>query len=399
MSAEQCGLFRSFWMGGFECSCHINHSGRLDMTAGTQHDVLAETDYSLLRSQGMQTARDGVRWHLIDKGNGTYDFSSFTPMLGAALRQGTQIIWDLCHYGWPDGLDIFSPAFIDRFAQFSAAVARCIREHTDEVPFFSPINEISFFSWGATRGFMFPYAEGRDRELKNQLVRAVIASVEAVRGVDARARVTFPEPVIHVLGDNISKQAWAEGYTRSQFEAWDMIGGFLNPELGGKPEYLDIIGCNFYATNQWEVASAKRLEWDSGPQDPRWRPLRLLLRDVWQRYRRPVYLAETSHIGHGRADWIVEIAEEVRLARDYGIPVEGICLYPILDRYDWGNTDHWHNSGLWDLTPNACGGWDRVLNQHYAEGLRFARTIVNNCGARAERKNPNRSLLPSSNLA
>src|SRR4051812_30116542 len=93
-------LFPSFWMAGFEAAYHINSQGvRLDMLASTQHDVQAENDYALLRSQGIFAARDGVRWHLIDRA-GRYDFSSWEPMLKAALRQEIQVVWTLCHYGW-----------------------------------------------------------------------------------------------------------------------------------------------------------------------------------------------------------------------------------------------------------------------------------------------------------
>ena len=105
------------------------------MIAGVEHDIRADEDYRLLRTVGIQTARDGLRWHLIDRGAGHYDFSSFEPMLNAALEIGVQVIWDLCHYGFPDGLDLLKPSFIDRFARFCAASARFIREHTDEVPF------------------------------------------------------------------------------------------------------------------------------------------------------------------------------------------------------------------------------------------------------------------------
>src|SRR5579871_6651420 len=103
-------LFRSFWMGGFECSCHVNIKGiRLDMTAALQHDRYAAEDYQRLRSEGIQVARDGVRWHLIERAAGQYDFSSWKPMLEAARQSGVQVMWDVCHYGWPDDLDIFSP--------------------------------------------------------------------------------------------------------------------------------------------------------------------------------------------------------------------------------------------------------------------------------------------------
>jgi hypothetical protein len=118
-------LFRSFFMAGFECSTHRNkRRHRLDMIAATHHDMLAHEDYRQLAEHGIRTARDGVRWHLIETRPGYYDWSSVLPMIRAAERAGTQVIWDICHYGWPDDLDVFAPAFVDRFARYAAAFAR-----------------------------------------------------------------------------------------------------------------------------------------------------------------------------------------------------------------------------------------------------------------------------------
>ncbi len=364
-------LFRSFWMGGFECATHINvFNQRLDMIAGVQHDTKAEEDYALLKTVGMQTARDGLRWHLIEKTPGQYDWTSFTPMLQAAVNQKVQVIWDLCHYGWPHDLDIFGSQFVDRFARFARAAARVVADHSDDVPFYSPVNEISFFSWAATRDFMYPFAHGRDNELKRQLVRAAIAAMSAIREVDARARFTFPEPLINVVvaPDEPHRAQEALDYTASQFEVWDMLCGRFAPELGGAPEYLDIIGVNFYASNQWQT-NAHRLRWEEEPRDPRWVPLHKMLADLWKRYKRPFYLAETSHIGVGRARWIEEIANEIYTARQQNIPIEGICLYPILDRYDWQDENHWHNSGLWNLEKTQMSGFRRVADPDYLQGF------------------------------
>ena len=66
----------------------------------------------MLAEHGIRTVRDGLRWHLIETAPGRYDWSSFLPMLRAARDTGTQVIWDLAHYGWPDDLDIWSPAFV-----------------------------------------------------------------------------------------------------------------------------------------------------------------------------------------------------------------------------------------------------------------------------------------------
>ena len=116
------------------------------------------------------TARDGLRWHLIEQSPGQYDFSSATGMLRAGRDTGMQVIWDLWHYGWPDDIDIFSAAFVDRFTAFAREAAARISEYT-EAPLISPINEISFFSWAAGEGGIFnPFAKHRGDEMKRQLV-------------------------------------------------------------------------------------------------------------------------------------------------------------------------------------------------------------------------------------
>ena len=371
-------LFRSFWIAGFECSCQINSAGaRLDMTAALGHDALAAEDYRRVREMGMATARDGLRWHLIDRA-GRFDWSSWLPMLDAAAREGVQVIWDLCHYGWPGDLDIFSAEFPRRFAAFAGEAARIQRGHTHRPGWFSPVNEINFFTWAASRDLIFPYAFGRDGELKRQLVRAAIAGARAIRAADCEARLVYPEPLIHNVPPRW--RPWITGpaaaQRASQFEAWDMIGGVAEPELGGGADCLDIIGVNFYAANQWEVPGGRKLHWDAGSNDRRWMPLHRLLAEVHRRYQRPLFIAETSHYGTGRAAWLDEIAAECKLAIEGGVPLEGACLYPILDRFDWEDHSHWHNSGLWNMVPNGSGAYCRVLDAEYGQALRNAQQVL-----------------------
>ena len=371
-------LFQSFWLAGFECSSHINSAGqRLDMTAALQHDRFCAQDYRRLRDVGILSARDGLRWHLIDR-QGAYDWSSWIPMLEAARREGIQVIWDLFHYGWPDGLDIFSPQFVDRFARFAGEAARIHREHSAEIPFYSPMNEISFFAWAATRRLIYPYAYRRDGELKRQLIRADIAAIDCIRAVDPRARFVSPEPLIHNVPPKRKPQNTGPALAQrnSQFEAWDMLTGRAAPELGGAERYLDIVGVNFYAANEWEVPGGRKLHWDAGSNDPRWMPLHLLLAEVYQRYQRPFFIAETSHYGIGRAPWLEEVSAEIHQALQNQVPLEGACLYPILDRFDWEDSTHWHNCGLWDLPLNGAGTYRRKLNVTYAKALRDAQALL-----------------------
>ena len=299
-------LFDSFFMGGFECSTHRRHDGRrLDLIESTGHGKFFAEDFRTMTGHGIRTVRDGLRWHLIEPTPGHFDWSSFLPMLHASRAAGVQPIWDLCHYGWPDDLDFFSGAFVDRFARFSGEAARIQLERTGAPGFYSPVNEISFFSWAASRDLMFPYAHGRDQEIKRQLVRAAIAAADAIRSADPASRLLYPEPLIHNVPPRW--RPWNTGPSAcqraSQFEAWEMIAGRAAPELGGAERYLDVVGVNFYAANQWEVPGGRKLHWDAGSDDPRWLPLHLLLEEVWERYRRPLVIAETSHYGIGRADW------------------------------------------------------------------------------------------------
>ena len=380
MSVVDAPGFASFWQAGFESASHRTEDGiRVDMLAATQHVEQAAEDYARLRRLGIRVAREGVRWHLVDQG-GAFDFSSLAPLVAAAKRQGIQVIWTLCHYGWPDDLDLFSPAFIHRFAAYCAATAHFIACQGAEVPIYSPINEISFLAFAAGEtGWFHPCARDRGDELKAQLVRASIAGIEAIWSVDARARIVHVDPLVNLVPplDGPDRAALAAEQHASQFAAWDWLAGRARPELGGHPRYLDIMGVNYYHNNQWEYPVTREhmvhLRWDGEPRDPRWVPCHQLLAAAYARYHRPIFVAETSHFGAGRARWITEMAAEVAQARAIGVPVAGICLYPILDRPDWNDADHWHNSGLWDLIPDAHGRLQRVLIEQYAAAFQDAR--------------------------
>ncbi|HEY4591853.1 MAG TPA: beta-glucosidase [Thermoanaerobaculia bacterium] len=357
-------MFRSFWMVGFECSCHRRNDGRrLDLLAATGHDGFAAEDYARVRRLGVRTVRDGARWHHIERARGRYDLSSLLPLVRAAREAGLQVIWDLCHYGWPDGLDVFRPEFVDRFADYARAVARLIAAETDDVPWYVPINEISFWSWaGGEVGYFNPCATGRGFELKAQLARAALAAVDALWSVDSRARVLHCDPAIHIEADprQPGMRAAAEGHRWAQFQAWDLIAGRLWPQLGGDERYLDVVGLNYYPNNQW-ILDGPTIE----RGEPLYRPFREILREAWERYGRPLVISETGAQDGHRHGWLRYVADEVTAARREGIPVHGICLYPILDYPGWDD-DRYCRSGLWGY-PDPSG--HREIHTPLAEEL------------------------------
>jgi beta-glucosidase/6-phospho-beta-glucosidase/beta-galactosidase len=336
-------------MGGFECSTHRNMSRRrLDMIASTRHDLMAQEDYAQLAEHGLRTARDGVRWHLIETAPGFYDWSAVLPLLRAAERTGTQVIWDLCHYGWPDDLDVFSPAFVDRFARYAAAFARLHVEETGRAPFVCPVNEISFLAFaGGDMERCSPHATGRGMELKRNLVRAAIAGTRAVRAVAPEARFCAVDPVINIVPREDAEAEEVARHNASQWQAWDMLCGREEPGLGGSEDILDIIGVNYYWNNQWLHHAEPLSVFDA----TRFRPFRTLLAEAAARYApRDIFVAETSIEGWPRPTWLRYVAEETLAAAEAGVPVHGVCLYPVISHMGW-DEDRYCPNGLFELTP------------------------------------------------
>jgi beta-glucosidase/6-phospho-beta-glucosidase/beta-galactosidase len=348
------GVFQSFFLGGFECSTHRLPTGkRLDLVRSTRHDELAASDYRLLQRHGILAARDGLRWTVIEQTPRHYDFTSALNQLRAARDTGMQVIWDLWHYGWPDDIDIFSAAFIDRFRAYAVEAIKVISEFTDR-PMVSPINEISFFSWAGGEGGIFnPFATRRGDEIKRQLVRASIEAIHAMRAVNPATTVVQVDPIINIVARTLREEdvRAAEGYRHSQFAAWDMLLGRSQPELGGHEALIDVIGVNYYIHNQW-VWEGQMIV----PSDPRYRHVSEMLHEVYERYRRPIFVAETGIEDETRPAWLRYMCREVYTAMQAGVPVEGICLYPIVNHPGWDDDRHCHN-GMFDYA-DASGHRD-----------------------------------------
>jgi hypothetical protein len=338
---------KSFIMGGFECSSHRRHDGcQLDMISATSHDRFADADYRRLAEMGILTARDGLRWHLIETSPYRYDFSSVTDQISAARRCGVQVIWDIFHYGYPADLDIFGGDFAPRLASLGAAFAEYHLKITGNAPLVIPVNEISFFSWIAGDiGRFYPYAAGRGDELKRCLVSASIQTASAIKVAVPGSVIAASEPLVYVTCRE-DQNEWsdeAESYRLSQFEAFDMLTGRLCPELGGGSDALDIIGVNYYPHNQWFYPDREMIPLGHHS----YRPLRQLLAETWQRYSLPIFMSETGTEGDNRTAWFRYVADEFESAIAAGADLRGICLYPILNHPGWEDERHCHN-GLWD---------------------------------------------------
>jgi len=359
---QRQSIFPTFFLSGFECSTFKwKDEGRRDLNRELGHYAHADEDYAMLRPLGIATVREGIPWPLVDKGDGTYDFSIIDPFLAAQRRYDILPIWDLCHYGYPDDLDPYSEAFITRFRDYAAAAAHYVAERAHHEPLcFTPVNEPTFWGYmGGEWGWCAPFGKSADerRRFTTMLARADIAACKAIRQDFPQARFVHIDPLIWVVPPK-NRPDLAEGAHQEAFEdayiAWDIISGLKHPEYGGSLELIDILGFNNYSFGQMEYSGGGKPNEPLKPGDPRIRPVADLLEEAWAKYRRPCIVAETSGLHGGRPEWLNDMVNECLAAINRGVDLHGICLFPAVDMTDW-HSGEWLHMGIADVEPLPSG--------------------------------------------
>jgi hypothetical protein len=362
-------MFQSLVWAGFESATGVNSRGEwIDQIAATEHDRYVDEDYARVAALGIRTVRDAVRWPLVDRG-GRLDFTTVEPMLAAAERHGVELVLDLFHFGYPADLDPFAPEFADRFEAYCHGVARFVAARFGGPVAYTPVNEPSFFAWAAGDAALFaPHATGRGFELKAALAAAAIRGIDAIWAVDPAARIVNADPICRVVAPagRPDLEPEARHFNESVvFESYDMLAGRLLPELGGSRRHLGTVGVNYYWTNQWEVGRAGTPLRET---DTRCATLGRLVATVWSRYGCDVAITETSHVGDRRPSWLRSVADETAALLAAGVPLRGVCLYPILGMPEWHDRETWTRMGLWDLELRD-GALERVTHGPTAEAL------------------------------
>jgi mannose-6-phosphate isomerase-like protein (cupin superfamily) len=378
--------FSSLFLGGFEASEHLNEDGlRLDQIAGTGHDVQVADDYRLCRRLGIAGVRESLRWVRNDR-DGQLRLDEVRHMARLGREIGITQIWDVMHFGYPDGLDAGDPSFgdalVERIARFTEAAARAIRDETDAPLYLTPVNEISWAAWKAGEvGWMAPFWKGRGGEWKRILVRASLAAADAMWSVDPKATIVSVDPLVRnhvhpVVTDPVDRERIAEDVRRHNedivFEAFDLLAGRREPELGGSRRSLGIVGLNYYFGNQWLIGypDTPRQAIELGEEGLI--PLHVLLGEVEARYGGPVLLTETGAPMDLRPRWVAMLHEEARRALHAGIDLAGLCLYPMITTPDWEDRTAFLEAGVVDTWPLPDGTMTRFPQPLMIDAMRAA---------------------------
>jgi len=371
--------FQTFFMGGFECADHINRSGdRVNLLEETQHDIRVEEDYKLLSDMGIKVVREGICWSAVEKTAGEFDFSEVLFRMQAAEKLGMQQIWDLIHFGYPDGIFPTHPKFCERFVNLCHAFGTFYKANSKQPLFVVPINEISFLSWhsGDVRGTV-PFGVNSGWDMKYHLCKAAILGINALKANDPECRIILVEPIVKIHCLEGEEEMHLHHRNEHQFQAMDIIAGRICPELGGEESMLDILGFNYYWNCQWQGHS-ETLPWPETETELRRWPLSQLLVEAYNRYGKPLFLSETGHFGCGRVPWLEEVTAESIKASNSGVEFYGLCLYPVTDRPDWDDLTRYSNCGIFDLDSDG----NRIPEAAFIEAIKAQQKLVKKADSR-----------------
>jgi hypothetical protein len=211
--------------------------------------------------------------------------------------------------------------------------------------------------------------------LKVALCRAAIAGIDALWAASPRCRIVNVDPLcrVAVAPERPWESEEAQDFNeRLVFQSWDMLSGRLLPELGGSRAHLDVVGINYYWTNQWEWRVEPLPDGRVPPLaevDPRRMPLGELVRSVSDRYGGPLMITETAHVGERRGPWLAEVARECEILLRDSVPLAGVCLYPILGMPEWHEPNVWTPMGLWDPVCTLDPHGERLVCAPMREAL------------------------------
>jgi hypothetical protein len=319
---------------GLEASDFRRSFGRHDIAALYGFNDRFREDLALLKEHGFRLLRVGTRWYQANPAPGIFDWSYLDPLWEEIVRLDLEPVPDLFHYGYPDWIDeapgsgFYGPALLDGLTAWCAAFVERYRP-----ALVSPCNEPRILAmWQETGGgYCAPFTDDCETWTVRQLARATIAACGAVHELGCRTLITEP---------------WHSGKGVEAEIDWhaavlDRILGQTEPELGGHPDVVDIIGLNYY------------------PFYSRW-PLDEMIRKGWERFHKPLWIGETTHPLR-EAEWFDRLVPTVLAAQAEGIPIDTVILYPIIDFIGWEPDVRWDTGGLWRVGEHG----ERLRDEAY----------------------------------
>jgi dTDP-4-dehydrorhamnose reductase len=393
--------------GGLECTVARIGDEFRDQVLETGHrDRIGDLDR--IAGLGIRTLRYPVLWETISPEHpDEADFSWHDERLDRLRNLGIRIIAGLCHHGsGPGYTHMLDPAWPEMLARHAARVA----DRYPHLDLYTPVNEpLTTARFSGLYGHWYPHGTGYETFLKvfvNQC-KATVLAMRAIRRVRPDAGLvqtddlgkTFSTPFLSYQAEHENQRRWLTfdllcGRVDREHPWWRILRDHridqadLELFLEGDAA-PDIIGINHYLTSEryldqrlshypehhhggngrdrYADAEAVRMPLQAEDLGPKAR-----LREVWERYRRPVAVTEVHH-GCTRDEqlrWLVEVWNAAEDLRAEGADIRAVTIWSLFGTVDWNSLltrrDNCYEAGPYDIRGPEPRG---TALAHAAESL------------------------------
>ncbi|MDR6550949.1 family 1 glycosylhydrolase [Paenibacillus qinlingensis] len=396
------------WAVGIE-NTFIGQTARgervLDEFEITQHYRFWEEDLDRVRESGATMIRYGIPWYRIETSDGVFDWS-WTDQVMAYFDQHRELvpIIDLMHYGTP--LWLKNEFMNARYAELVARYAKAFAERYKGITkYYTPLNEpFVNAEWCGWSGTWPPYLKGLlgFSLMMNQLCKGIVLTVQSLREVMPDAVMVHVEASKKYVPADESFVEETKLWNELRFLMWELIQGRIGY---GHPLYqwvldhhisvqdlewyernkvdLDIVGVNYYPQFSLNIIGKEVVEHEQipraklgGSQD-----LVDISRDLYNRYRKPIFITETSYNGseEQRVAWLEDVIHGCNQMLDEGILLIGVTWFPFMDMVDWpyrtnglSFKENLATFGLYSLKEMPDG---TIIREKNAVGRRFEEEV------------------------
>ena len=308
-----------------------------------------EEDFDLCKQLNNNAVRISIEWARIEPEEGKFDYreiSHYKKILTAAKERGLKTFVTLHHFtnplwfykkgGWTN---IRAPHYFSRYAK------ECAKELGSLIDVFLTINEPQVYA-------LMSYTIGKWPPNKKNLIKSLICQLNMISAHNEAYKKIKSVGKFEV---GIVKQVvWYETYEEKPY-FWDSwLAKFmfwLNCDFFLKEvkKYSDLIGLNYYFTNQIKNLSfthppgmVSNLNWWVNPDG-----LKKVLIHL-KKYNLPIYITENGLADSQdrlRETFIKNMLKATYDAMQEGVPVKGYFHWSLMDNFEW-HEGYWPKFGL-----------------------------------------------------
>lgn len=380
--------------GGAECTVVRIRDTWRDQTRDTGHHD-RDGDLDLIAALGIRTLRVPILWERCVPGPVHVGWDWHDARMARLQKLGIQPIVGLIHHGsGPPGTDPLNLEWAEGLAQHAGRVAERYPWVTDWTPVNEPLTTARF---SAMYGFWHPHG-GSEEEFEAMVhvqCRAVMLAMRAIRRHVPNARLVqtedagcvFSTPRLAHQAEYENERRWLSldllcGRVDQHHRWWQRLLDLGVPqraldELRECEAAPDVLGVNHYVTSDrfldhrvhnypkhlhggngrdvYVDTEAARVGVDG--EQTGWLPR---LREVWQRYRRPLAITEV-HLGgadeHEQVRWLMEAWQAAHTLVAEGADVRAVTAWALFGNQGWSSllrdAPGSYEPGLWDVRHAA----------------------------------------------